>query len=101
MHYYRLGICRDKLLLFELGNIVCEYHIDYKKEEYNFDLINNDLIESVIKYYNNEAEISEENIRKVEAGINMSHFSWALYALIMVRKPVDPNLIIIYLRNRD
>ena len=75
----------------ELGNIVCEHHINYEKEEYNLDAINMEVIQKVLKYYNSEEEISDEKIKKMELGINMSHFIWALYALVMVETSTDSN----------
>jgi len=72
---------------FELGNIVCEYYINYETEEYNFDAISTDLIKKVVKYYNNnDDELSTE---KVKVGIDMSHFTWALYSFLMLEQPID------------
>ena len=75
---------------FELGNMICENHIDYDKQEYNFDLINKKLIKKVIKYYDNADGISAENkIKKLKMGIRMSHLFWTIYSFAKLEKTKD------------
>ena len=75
----------------ELGNIICEHHMDYEREAYNLDAIDIDLIKKVLRYYNGKAKIADKKIAKIELGINMSHFIWALYAFVKMENSVVSN----------
>lgn len=73
-------------LFCELGNILCEYCCNYDLQQYNFNQINSDLKNNILKAYN--LEINPSNIYKLELGILASHFLWWVYSIILLKNPV-------------
>ncbi|VVU94559.1 Choline/ethanolamine kinase [seawater metagenome] len=72
---------------YEIGNLICEYFSNYDIQTYEFDKIDDNIIQVFLGYY--KKETSSENIAKVKVGILMSHFVWYLYSLIMKENPID------------
>jgi len=73
---------------YELGNMICEYCIDYEREEYNFAPINLKLINRFISDYDRDDDVSQEaNVKKVKLGIEMSHLFWSIYSYAKLENP--------------
>lgn len=67
----------------DLGNIICELFTDYNKEVYNFELIDDNIILRVLEYYTNNKNINNADIDKVKLGIQMSHFYWCIWGILV------------------
>ena len=71
----------NDFIYVDLGNIICEYFTDYQKEIYNFDLINEKIKEDVLKSYN--LKVNEIGLNKLNIGINISHFYWLVWGILV------------------
>ena len=67
----------------DLGNIICEFYTDYNTESYNYHNINDDIITKTIQMYKNKIKVSSEDIKKIKLGIQISHFYWCVWGLII------------------
>ena len=71
----------------DIGNIICELYTDYNKEEYNYNLIDdNDIIKMLIYY---QKRIEKVNLEKVRIGIKISHLYWCVWGLLVGLKEED------------
>lgn len=73
----------------DLGNIICEFYTDYSTESYNYHLINDDIIKTTLQMYKNNMEVSNVDIKKIKLGIQISHFYWCVWGLIIDLKGSD------------
>lgn len=71
----------NNYIYVELGNIICEYYTDYSKEQYNYHDINSKIKVKVLKDY--DIEVNELNLKKLDVGINVSHFYWMIWGFIV------------------
>lgn len=70
----------------DLGNLVCEMYTDYHNQNYNFENISINDKKLVLENYFDTKNISEDLIKKIDIGIKISHFYWALWGFILYEK---------------
>ena len=65
----------------DLGNIICEIFTDYDNEIYEYNLIDDSIIKKVLKLY--DKNITPDNIKKIKIGIQISHFYWCIWGILV------------------
>lgn len=70
----------------DLGNIVCEMYTDYHNQNYNFENISISDKKLVLEHYFDSKNISDDLLKKIDIGIKISHFYWALWGFILYEK---------------